>query len=118
MDIGKLILTEAVPPPATLDGVDKAANLMTDERKKQAAKDFESVFVHKLLDTMKNTVDVFGSEKDSGAKQIDGIFWLYMARDIASNGGLGLWQDIYKFLTDSPETIAAMKQTQSLDANL
>ncbi len=81
----------------------------SDEEKKQIAKDFESVFVSKLLDEMKNSIGEWGFEKDGASEQVDGIFWMYLARDIADRGGFGLWKDVYKFLTNSDQTKAIEK---------
>jgi len=110
MDSVKLILTEPVSPPAMLEQLDKSMlNSISEEKKKQAAKDFESVLLNKLLDEMKNSIVDWGSEKDGTSKQIQGIFWLYLARDIANNGGLGLWKDIYQSLTNAEHANAAQK---------
>ena len=115
MDSTELILTGNVAPPELLDHLagrpvvkgqtDEIHNL-SQEKKKQAAKDFESVLLGRLLDEMKNTVGDWGFEKDCASQQIQGIFWLYLARDIADKGGVGLWTDIYEFLggSDSANT--------------
>ncbi len=128
MDSTKLILTGAVPPsslpenlsetlfykkiakwePGKIDGV-------SEERKKQIAKDFESVLISKLLDEMKNTIGDWGFDKDETSKQVQGIFWLYLARDIANNGGFGMWKDIYQFLTNPDR---ANTTTGTLDGNI
>jgi Rod binding domain-containing protein len=100
MDSANLILTGTVPLPTPLEQI-KKIDAACEAKKKQFAKDFESVFINKLLDEMKNTIGDWGDEKDGASKQIDGIFWLYLARDIADNGGFGMWKDIYQFLTDS-----------------
>ena len=100
MDSIKLILTEAVSPPIPLEKIKKIDGA-SEAKKKQSAKDFESVFINKLLDGMKNTIGDWGFEKDGASKQVDGIFWLYLARDLANNGGFGMWKDIYKSLTNS-----------------
>ena len=100
MDSTKLILTEVVSPPILLEQI-KKNNGASEEKKKQYAKDFESVLIDKLLEQMKDTIGDWGFEKDGASKQTQGIFWLYLARDIANNGGFGLWKDIYKFLTNS-----------------
>ena len=99
MDSAKMILTEAVSPPIPLGKIN--IDSASEEKKKQLAKDFESVFINKLLDEMKNTVGNWGFEKDGPSRQVEGIFWLYLARDIASNGGFGMWKDIYQSLTGS-----------------
>jgi Rod binding domain-containing protein len=110
MDSVKLILTEPVSPPALLEQLDKSMlNSISEEKKKQAAKDFESVLLTKLLDEMKKSIVDWGSEKDGASEQIHGIFWLYLARDIANNGGLGLWKDIYQSLTNAEHTNTAQK---------
>ena len=102
-----LLLTEAVSPPGPL--VEMPASLTDADRigsaseagQIQAAKDFESVLINKLLDTMKNTIGDWGLERDATSKQVEGIFWMYLARDIANNGGFGLWKDLYNSLADS-----------------
>jgi Rod binding domain-containing protein len=110
MDSVKLILTEPVSPPAMLEQLDKSTlSSISEEKKKQAAKDFESVLLNKLLDEMKKSIVDWGSEKDGASKQIQGIFWLYLARDIANNGGLGLWKDIYQSLTNAEHANTAQK---------
>ena len=116
MDIGKMMLTGNVAPPSPLEGVNAAnVNSLDDEKKKQMAKDFESVFVHKLLDEMKDTVGDWGLEKDGQHKQVQGIFNMYLAQDISKNGGLGMWKDIYQFFGDLNKT---KTNTQSLDKNI
>jgi Rod binding domain-containing protein len=105
MDIAELILTQPVSPPAPLRNSSELDGT-SEEEKKQIAKDFESVLVNKLLDEMKNTIGDWGFEKDGASKQVQGIFWLYLARDIANNGGFGLWKDIYQFLTNSDQASA------------
>ncbi|NQT00831.1 MAG: hypothetical protein HQ580_02290 [Planctomycetes bacterium] len=105
MDSTKLILTEPVSPPTMLEHLDKSRlKSIPEEKKKQVAKDFESVLLNKLLDEMKNSIVDWGLEKDAASKQTQGIFWLYLGRDIANNGGLGLWKDIYQFLSDTEQT--------------
>jgi Rod binding domain-containing protein len=114
MDSTNLILTQPVLPPAPLERLAGAAysrsiaegqgnkvSGFSEEKKVQLAKDFESVFLSKLLDEMKNTIGDWGFDKDGAAEQVQGIFWLYLARHIADNGGLGLWKNIHQFLTDS-----------------
>ena len=66
-----------------------------DAKKVQAAKDFESLIINNLLSEMKNTVGDWGFEKDSASGQVDGIFWQFLSGDLADQGGLGLWKDIY-----------------------
>jgi len=69
MDSSKLILSEPVSPPALLDHLNKSDSV-TAEKKKQFCKDFESVFINKLLEEMKNTIGDWGFEKDGASKQV------------------------------------------------
>ena len=102
MDSAKLILKEPVLPPAPLEHLRQSElKNVSEEKKKQTAKNFESVLINKMLDEMKNTIGSWGFEKDGPSNQVQGIFWLYLARDIGNNGGFGLWKDIYQFMTNS-----------------
>ncbi len=100
MDSANLILTGTVPSPISLEQMTQIDGV-SEAKKKQYAKDFESIFINKLLDEMKKTIGDWGDEKDGASKQIQGIFWLYLARDIADNGGFGMWKDIYGFMNDT-----------------
>ena len=62
----------------------------------RAAKDFESVLLGKLLESMKDSVGDWGGMTDGVGKQVYDIFWQYLAKDIADNGGIGLWKDIQR----------------------
>ena len=110
MDSAKLILTEPVSPPALLEHLNESEfNNIPEERKKQIAKDFESVLLNKMLDQMKNTIGDWGFEKDGPSNQVQGIFWMYLARDISNNGGIGLWKDIHQYLTNADQSNPAGK---------
>ena len=116
MDSTKLILTEPVLPPAPLEQLRKSGfKNVSDEKRKQIAEDFESVLLNKMLDQMKNTIGNWGFEKDGPSDQVQGIFWMYLARDMANNGGIGLWKDIYQFLTNADKENPAGK---SLDGQI
>ena len=102
MDSIKLILTEDVQSPTRLMQLRQVdVNGASEQRKKQLAKDFESLLINKLLDEMKNTIGDWGFDKDGAGKQIHGIFWFYLAQEIANKGGFGLWTDVYRSLTNS-----------------
>ena len=76
----------------------------------QAAKDFESVLLHKVLQSMKDTIGDWGSDEDGTSKQTRDLFWMYLARDLAEHGGFGLWKDIQHMVRryqDAPGTDAA-----------
>jgi Rod binding domain-containing protein len=102
MDINTPIYAGNVSPPLPSNQLDKLnQDGISEQEKEQIAKDFESLLINKLLDEMKNTIGEWGFEKDGASMQIQGIFWMYLARDIADNGGLGLWKDIYKTLPNN-----------------
>ncbi len=110
MDSAKLILTDPVSPPVLLDHLYKSDfNNIPEEKKKQIAKDFESVLLNKMLDQMKNTIGNWGFEKDGPSNKVQGIFWMFLSRDIANNGGIGLWKDIHQFLTNADRANTAGK---------
>ena len=103
MDSSKLILSEPASIPAIFDHLEKAGGL-SEQKKIQAAKDFESVLLGKLLDEMKNSIGDWGFEESAASKQTNGIFWLCLSRYLADNGGIGLWKDIYQSVIDSEQT--------------
>jgi len=109
MESAKLPLTEPVSPPSPLKDL-QALRDAPKITKEQAAKDFESVLIDRLLTEMKKTIVDWSSDADAGgaiAEQIQGIFWLYLARDIANNGGFGLWKDICRSLENSAGPVNA-----------
>ncbi|MHC4636995.1 MAG: hypothetical protein ACYTBP_06670 [Planctomycetota bacterium] len=113
MDSMNLLLTEPVAQPNPLQNLKNVINDDDEQKKIKFAKDFESVFVNKLLDEMRKTVGDWGFEKDGTSKQIDGLFSMFLAQDISNNGGLGLWKEIYKSLSDQEQA-----QSNSLDNKL
>lgn len=122
MDGADLILTMPVMSPDLLGKVGSgeitgATGAKSADAKKteQMAKDFESVLVTKLLDEMKETIGKWGFEEEAGASQVKGLFWLYLARDVADKGGLGLWKDLNRFFTDLQNKDT---QAKSLDEKL
>jgi Rod binding domain-containing protein len=79
-----------------------------DEQKKRIARDFESVLLGKLFDQVQESTGGWGLEEEDGAApQVQGLFWMHLARDVADKGGLGLWKDIYQYLRQMEGTGAA-----------
>jgi Rod binding domain-containing protein len=102
IDQAKLLLNQNVETLLPLSKPDESSlKGSSDEQKKQIAHDFESLLVTELMDEMKNSIGDWGFEKDGASEQVNGLFWMYMARDVSDNGGLGLWKEIYKALTDN-----------------
>jgi flagellar protein FlgJ len=105
--IESIALPLAVPPAAlrqlasaTSDPIEatdvEAIQRASDEEKKQLAKDFESVLLTKLFEEVKNSIEDSGFDDDVAADQVHGMFWSYLAQDVANKGGFGLWQDLYQ----------------------
>ena len=68
----------------------------SEQEKQRLAKSFESVLLTRLFDQVKQSVGGWGLEEDGASKQIQGLFWYYLAQDVGDKGGFGLWQDIYQ----------------------
>ncbi len=69
----------------------------SDERKKQLAKDFESILLTQLFNQVQESIGDLGFDEEDGTSgQVRGLFWSFLARDVADKGGFGLWQDIYQ----------------------
>jgi len=74
-----------------------ASSAQNDEKEKKIGKDFESVLLTKLFEQVQSSIEDSGfDDEDSGAQQVRGMFWLYLAQDVADKGGFGLWKDIYQ----------------------
>jgi len=104
--IENMLLPRAMPARGAL-GKNEKVDPLSEARQIQAAKDFESVLIGKLLETMKNTIGDWGLEKEAFSEQVDGIFWLYLARELANQGGFGIWEDLHRSLTGSDKAVGA-----------
>ncbi|HUU09998.1 MAG TPA: rod-binding protein [Phycisphaerae bacterium] len=60
----------------------------------QAARDFESVLLHRLMEEMRRTIPKSELLDTGTSDQIQGLFWMYLAKHMADQGGIGLWKDI------------------------
>jgi len=70
-----------------------------EEQKKQLARDFESVLLTKMFDQVRESIGQWSFDEDEGdgaSQQVQGLFWLYLAQDVADKGGFGVWQEIYR----------------------
>jgi len=103
MDSANLILTGPISLPAPLRNLNKVDGF-PEQKKEQIAKDFESILLSRLLDEMKSSIGDWGFEESAASEQIQGIFWMYLGRHLANNGGLGMWRDIYQNLPNPEQT--------------
>ena len=80
------------------DGVEGVGDM------EKAAKDFESVLLNQLMQEMSRTIPESGLVNSGISKQMQGIFWSFLAEEVADNGGLGLWRDIQRYCTGLSQT--------------
>ena len=88
-----------------------------DEHRKKIAKDFESIFIRQLLDTMKETIPDSDLE-DSSSKQVESIYWSFLGDAVAEKGGFGLWKEIYKSMREQEGLVTDQAQIRKLDESL
>ena len=67
----------------------------------QAAKDFESVLLHKVLQEMERTIPRSGLMDSPMSRQVQGMFWFHLAQELADSGGLGLWKEIQRTMPNT-----------------
>lgn len=60
----------------------------------KVAKDFESIFIERLMQSMTKSIDKSGLVEDSAIDQMKELFNTYMSQEMAKGGGLGLWKQI------------------------
>ena len=85
------------------------------QKTEKFCKDFEAVFITRLLDEMKETIGDWGGEQDGAAKQTQGLFWMYLAQDMGDKGGFGLWKQMYNQLAGGESTLA---QKQNIEVEI
>jgi len=83
-------------PQSAIRNLQSSSVARSDEQKQQVARDFESLLITKLFEQVQASTGSWGLEEEDGAsQQVQGLFWLFLARDVADKGGFGLWQEIY-----------------------
>lgn len=80
---------------AALDA-DTEATQFSLKRAHEIAKGFESMFLHRLLAAMKETIQDSDLMGDGISKQYKDIFWFHMAEMMAEGGGTGLGEQVYR----------------------
>lgn len=99
------LIINSLPRAVQKIGLQKnTENKIGEQKTEKFCKDFESIFIIRLLDEMKNTIGDWGLEQDEASKQTQSLFWMYLAQDMGDKGGFGLWKQIYNQLSaaDSP----------------
>jgi Rod binding domain-containing protein len=64
----------------------------------QAARDFEGILLHRLVEAMRQTVPEDGLFSSPAGRQMEGLFWFYLAQEMGRRGGIGLWKDLARKL--------------------
>jgi hypothetical protein len=96
----------APPPSSSADPI--------DQKKQQVAKDFESVLLTRLFAQVQQTMSSLDPEEEGTGQQVQGLFWLYLARDAADKGGFGLWKEIYQHLPGAPSAMDRMWEARQI----
>ena len=107
-------------PPDALGEVSRTNQLVHERRKVQAAKEFESLLIARLVDSMKETVGESGLLEEEGSEQIRSMFWMNLSSAISDQGGIGLWKEIYKNIYGAAPSLtdAASERPQELDKTI
>jgi len=90
-----------ISPLLSSPGMTDAAALREHEKQTQAAQDFESLILTRLLSEMKETIGDWGMEKDNSTQQIHGLFWMQLAQNLADQGGVGLGRQMLSSMQSS-----------------
>ncbi len=67
----------------------------------RAAKDFEAVLMGRLFEEMRKTIPESGLFESPMSKQIDDMFWFYLSQDLGAKGGIGVWKEIYRQISET-----------------
>ena len=88
-------------------------NIRSADQAEKAAKDFESVLLAKVLEEMDRTIPRSGLLDGSTTEQVRSLTWSFLARDMARQGGLGLWKQIQKGMIEHYEAQGVKPETRN-----
>jgi len=77
-----------------------------DMHRRKVARDFESIFIHQIIDKMKDTIPE-SDLSDSSSQQIKSMYWSFLGDAIADKGGFGLWKQIYEQMPKNSQAVEA-----------
>lgn len=95
------------PLAALMRAQPRGAQTSADGATAKAAKGFESILIYRMLEEMKRTIPESGLLETGVSKQVQGIFWYYLAQEMADQGGMGLWRQLQADLTGPASAPAA-----------
>ena len=99
--------------PTELKAQADALGRATDARKiEKAAKGFEAVFLNKVFEGMERTIPKSGLLESGITKQVQGMFWYYLAQDMADKGGIGMWKDIQRQMLEQYSSPSGAGESQ------
>jgi len=89
-----------IPSPLTGEGggEGEAVDAAEMARGLEAAHGFEAILLHRLVEAMRETVPDGGLLSSPAGRRIEGLFWFYLAEEMAKKGGVGLWKDLARKL--------------------
>ena len=117
MDISEVIFSHGRLEPSEVIKDGELSSAVEQEHRKKIARDFESIFIKQLLETMQSTIPEVDYE-DSSSKQVEGIYWSFLGEAVAEKGGFGLWEKIYEFMNKHDSTVASEAGEMKLDESI
>ena len=98
MNIDQAIISNRVEQMSQLQ---KKSNLSSDDKKlMETCKEFESMFIKQMLDSMKKTVNKSGLIKENmGEKIFDDMLYDEYSKKMASSSRFGIAETMYKQLS-------------------
>ena len=106
IEMANLNLSAPDLTPSAAQLAAKASSAKDVQATVKAAKDFESILLHKVFEEMQHTVPKSGLLDDSATEQVQGIFWMNLAQDVAAKGGVGLWKQVYRQMQRTADAAA------------
>jgi len=64
----------------------------------KAARDFEGILLHRVMEAMRRTVPDGGLLSSPETRQMESLFWMVLAEEVARQGGLGLGEEMARKL--------------------
>ncbi|MBE3068919.1 MAG: rod-binding protein [Planctomycetes bacterium] len=95
VDMASRLILPGGDPAAGAAALQRAARAGAGtEEAAKAAKDFEAILIHRLMEEMRRTIPQSGLLDSGTTDQMEGLFWFHLAQEVADKGGLGLWREL------------------------
>lgn len=76
-------------------------NSADEKLKVETAKNFESILLQQLVSAMKETIEESSIDDDNAGKQVYDMFYSFLSDNMAENGGLGIWKEVYNMMNQN-----------------